>query len=94
MARAAAIILQNNSLALIERNRNGQIYYLFPGGQVEAGESQVETVTREVKEEIGLEISVGRLIAEVIFKWEEPVPLFGRYPGRGIWNGHGRRVFE
>ncbi|HLD93572.1 MAG TPA: NUDIX domain-containing protein [Anaerolineales bacterium] len=67
MARAAAIILQNNSLALIERNRNGQIYYLFPGGQVEAGESQVETVTREVKEEIGLEISVGRLIAEVIF---------------------------
>lgn len=68
MARAAAIILQNNSLALIERNRAGQIYYIFPGGQIEDGESQIETVAREVKEELGLEVNVGPLVAEVIFK--------------------------
>lgn len=68
MARAAAIILQNNEIALIERNRNGQVYYLFPGGQVEEGESQIETVVREVREELGFEVTVGPLIAEIIFK--------------------------
>jgi len=58
MARAAAIILQNNSIALIERKRAGQIYYLFPGGQIENGESKIETVVREVKEELGLDVTM------------------------------------
>lgn len=31
----------------------------FPGGKVEAGESDVEAVVRECREELGVEVSVG-----------------------------------
>lgn len=68
MSRVAAIILKENSLALIERKRAGLTYYVFPGGQIEDGESQVEALMREIKEELGLEINAGRLVAEVVFQ--------------------------
>lgn len=51
--------------AVIFRKENNEIYYLllhyeaghwdFPKGHVEEGESEVETVKREVKEETGIE---------------------------------------
>ena len=39
MPRAAALILQSDSIALIERYRDDRLYYVFPGGQVKQGES-------------------------------------------------------
>lgn len=65
--RAAALITEQGRVAAIERNRDGNVYYLFPGGKVEAGETSEEAVVREVREELGLEVEVGRLIAEVAF---------------------------
>lgn len=34
----------------------------FPGGKVEAGESDEEALVRECREELGIEITVGRLL--------------------------------
>ncbi len=68
MPRAAAIIIQDNSVALIERRRAGRQYFLFPGGKVEEGETLEEAVIREVREELGLAVTVGPLIAEVTFE--------------------------
>jgi 8-oxo-dGTP pyrophosphatase MutT (NUDIX family) len=66
MPRAAAILIENETIALIERWRGGRLYYLFPGGKVEDGESLVETVVREVKEELGLTVEVQQLIADLL----------------------------
>lgn len=65
--RAAAIVIENDRVVLIERrnSRRGKLYYLYPGGGIEAGETAEETVVREIAEETGLDVSVGRLVAVV-----------------------------
>ena len=65
MNRARAIIIQCGSIALIERRRDGIVYYVFPGGKIEQGERPEDAVIREVQEELGLEIRVQRLVAMV-----------------------------
>lgn len=67
MARSAAILIDSGNVALIERERAGKLYYLFPGGTVEEGESLEEACVREIWEELGLHVKVGQQIAEVIF---------------------------
>jgi len=68
MRRAAAIIIQEHQTALIERHRSDEHYFVFPGGQVEEGESLEEAVRREIMEELGVTIVVGPLVAEVTFR--------------------------
>lgn len=65
MPRAAAILIQNDHVALIKRERQGLLYYVFPGGQVEEGETLAEAAVREVAEETGLQVTVGPLLAVV-----------------------------
>lgn len=67
MARAAVVLVKDGSVALIRRQRQDQTYYLFPGGSVESGESPEQAASREALEELGLEITVRRLIATVEF---------------------------
>ena len=66
--RSAAILIQDNALALIERHRNGLHYFTFPGGGMDAGETPEQAVVREVSEELGLDVRVLSLIAEVWFR--------------------------
>lgn len=67
MPRAAAILIQNDQVALIKRERQGLLYYVFPGGQVEAGETLEQAAAREVAEETGLLVTVGSLLAVISF---------------------------
>lgn len=67
MPRAAALLIQNDHIALIKRERQGLLYYVFPGGQVEEGETCAEAAAREVAEETGLEVTIGPLLAVVTF---------------------------
>ncbi len=66
--RSAAILIQNNSLALMERHRDGLHYFTFPGGGVDEGESPEQAVIREVREELGVDVRVLGLAAEVWFR--------------------------
>lgn len=66
--RSAAILIQNNSLALMERHRDDRHYFSFPGGGVDEGETPEQAVVREVREELGIEVRVLRLAAEVWFR--------------------------
>ena len=68
LTRAAAILIEEGKVALIERQRDGQVYYLFPGGGVEFGEWPAETAAREVHEELGLIVEVQRLVAQLVFR--------------------------
>ena len=49
-----AIIFCNNNLAMIKSEKYGE--YKFPGGGIEAGESHLDALIRETKEETGLHI--------------------------------------
>ena len=53
-----AIIFIDDKIALIYRNKHGNIYYSLPGGGVEANKTLEQTTIREVKEEINLDVEV------------------------------------
>jgi 8-oxo-dGTP diphosphatase len=53
--RVAGIIVHNKRILLIHRFKNGEEYYVFPGGSVEKGESNEEALQRELREELNLE---------------------------------------
>ena len=57
---SAAIFDDAGRLLLMHRSDNG--FWGLPGGKIEIGESVTQATRREVFEETGLEITVGRLI--------------------------------
>jgi 8-oxo-dGTP diphosphatase len=69
--RAAVIVIDGTSIALIERVRDGRRYYLFPGGQVERGETPEAAAIREALEELGLDVEIYRLVARATFGGNE-----------------------
>lgn len=56
--RVAGIIIQENSILLIQHIKNEKKYWLVPGGGVDWGESLEEALIREYKEETNLDIEV------------------------------------
>ena len=67
--RVAGILISDNKILLQKPvNDSG---YAIPGGHVEFGETNAQTLEREFKEEIGAEIAVGDLkwVAENFFPW-------------------------
>jgi 8-oxo-dGTP diphosphatase len=62
--RSAVVIVRGVEIALIQRIRGGAKYYLFPGGQVEPGESIEGAARREALEELGVEVELGQMVAE------------------------------
>ena len=63
----AAIIRRENKVLLGRRphhKRHGGLWE-FPGGKIDAGETEVDAVTRELQEEFGVEtVSVGKVVYE------------------------------
>ena len=67
--RVAGICIRDDKVFLQKpANDSG---YAFPGGHVEFGETNAETLVREFKEEISADVSVGDLkwVAEIFFPW-------------------------
>lgn len=63
MAQAArAIIIENGKLLVMKREKQGSVYYTLVGGRVNQGEDITAAVTREVKEETGLDITSARYV--------------------------------
>lgn len=54
--RAAGIMIHNGKI-LVHRNVNSDHYALI-GGRVEIGENSVDTIKREIKEELGKDIEI------------------------------------
>jgi len=71
--RAAIVLFQGHNVALIERFRSGQHYFVFPGGKIKKNETALLAAERETWEELGLQVYVGQMIAEV---WYQGVPQY------------------
>ena len=54
--RARAIIFKDNKIVAMYRERENRVFYSFPGGGAEEGETLQECVVREVFEEFGLTV--------------------------------------
>ncbi len=63
--RAAALVTGGDSILLVQHQHNdiseGQSWWAPPGGGVEGAESLVECAQREVLEETGLSVELGRI---------------------------------
>lgn len=69
--RGSAVLIENKKVALIKRIKNGVIYYVFPGGGIEQGETPEEATKREAYEELGVNINVKNCIAEIDFSGKQ-----------------------
>ena len=63
--RAAVILIKGTEIALIERYRSGMHYYVFPGGKIKSHETASSAAARETWEELGLQVHIEQMIAEV-----------------------------
>ena len=64
------VIIECNNKVLLLKNQNLD-FYSIPGGRVKIGESTLDAIKREIKEEIGLEENNYELthISENYFEW-------------------------
>jgi mutator protein MutT len=65
---AAALIFRDGKLLITQRYADAPLGRLweFPGGKREAPETFEQCLVREIREELGVEVSVGELFEEVI----------------------------
>jgi 8-oxo-dGTP diphosphatase len=63
--RVAALLVVTDRILLVEQAKGDTRYWLLPGGGVQFGESLEECLQRELIEEIGAAITVGRPIGMV-----------------------------
>jgi mutator protein MutT len=70
---SAALIFRDGKLLITRRHAKSHLGGLweFPGGKREAGETSEECLVREIREELGVEISVGESFSEISHDYPE-----------------------
>jgi 8-oxo-dGTP diphosphatase len=89
-----AALVREGTRVLMSRRRADQPMpgkWEFPGGKVEPGESPTEALAREVREELGCDIEVGRIF-EVVFHVYDEFDLYMLVYAATITSGTPRPV--
>jgi 8-oxo-dGTP diphosphatase len=70
---SAALIFHKGKLLITQRHAKSHLGGLweFPGGKREADETFEQCLVREIREELGVEISVGKLFEEIFHDYPE-----------------------
>ncbi len=80
---AAALLFQEGKIFAARRGASPYPYvahkYEFPGGKIEAGESGVAAVKRELLEELNLKVEVGSLYAKHTFEYPDFIITLSLY---------------
>jgi 8-oxo-dGTP diphosphatase len=68
----AAIIRKDRSVLLARRGPGEKLagFWEFPGGKVEAGETAEDSLARELLEELGINVRIGKKIADSSYSYE------------------------
>jgi len=70
----SALILNDSMEMLMALRHSTQVppnRWENPGGKVEPGETERDALMREMREELGVEVGVGRLISTSSFTWDD-----------------------
>jgi mutator protein MutT len=69
----AAIIVRDSRLLICQRrpDKSFPLKWEFPGGKVEEGESLTDALVREILEELGVRIEVGREVYRTQYRYAE-----------------------
>ena len=70
-----AVIIRDGKIALVKSKTEG--FYKFPGGGIETGETHLEALTRETREEAGLQI-IPETVREFGFMQEIRAGIYGQ----------------
>lgn len=68
--RSAGIVLLNNEILLMERKRNEEHFWVFPGGSVEENETPEQTAVREIAEETSITVLIYKRLYTHIYNEE------------------------
>jgi 8-oxo-dGTP diphosphatase len=60
--RPSIAIIENNRILLMRYRYGDTDVYNLPGGNVDKGETLTETVVRELMEELGIKVEIGKMI--------------------------------
>ncbi|MGE5560970.1 MAG: ElyC/SanA/YdcF family protein [Chloroflexota bacterium] len=90
---AGVVIVRDGKVALIRREHgSGKAHYLFPGGQVEPGETLEQAAVREAREELGLNVRIDSVAAVVTHADSEQTYFFARVESGEFGTGTGPQM--
>lgn len=85
-----AIIYNEEKVLAVQRGETMSLPFKweFPGGKIEKGETEEECITREIKEELNIDISLIKRLTPTIFHYPSAtiflIPFVARYMGGEI----------
>ncbi|RIW37290.1 NUDIX domain-containing protein [Bacillus salacetis] len=69
--RGSVVIIRNEEAVLIKRVKNGEEYFVFPGGGIERGESPEQAAAREAYEELGVTVKISQCLSEIDYEGKQ-----------------------
>ena len=69
---SAAVVINEGNVLITRRKPEEKLagFWEFPGGKIEEGETPQQCLERELREELGIESTAGKVICESIYKYE------------------------